>query len=408
LTLPDHANAHQPEGGQGQVDATGKKHATSETETQEQALEWERRLSAGDWRGAAQPAEVVVQPAGDVVTAAAVRAQAQALACFAESRPLVQPAERETVEGVPDWVDNIGKLVRIMTTKGWWAPEKVLLDGGSYYSMAGARLKARLGLGPADMDTSGHKVQTAMGKVETLPGGLTKEPIPIILNAGTADEVCLFERLAFTESSGYDLLIGTRAAYPYGLSVDRWAEKAVYRVDRRTGGEQVGRLPMKIHQEKPGAWVTVVKRGQRAARGAQAPQACCLTSGKEGPGGTQERGRFEPRVSVPARHQGEKGEKGGKRADGRRSGRWPRGPWLDTAAEAERAVADALLTPRRKAEKYPNRPAPAGGVRAAGSRPGAAAAARLAATGFGAVCWSGVGNSGPGKVGVPGKRGDSL
>jgi hypothetical protein len=99
-----------------------------------------------------------------------------------------------------------------------------------------------------------------------------------VLNAGTPDEVCLFERLAFTESLGYDLLIETRAAYPCGLSVDRWAEKAVYRVDWRNGGEQVGRLPMKLHQEKPGAWVTVVRKGRRAARGEEAAPACCRTS----------------------------------------------------------------------------------------------------------------------------------
>jgi hypothetical protein len=182
------------------------------------------------------------------------------------------------MEGVPDWMDNSSKVVRIMTTKGWWAPEKVLLDGGSYYSMAGTKLKARLGMGPADMDTSAHKVQTAMRKVETLPGGLTKEQFPIILNAGTPDEVCLFDRLAFTESSGYDLLIGTRAAYPCGLSVDRWAEQAVYRVDWRTKGERVGRLPMKIHQDKPESWVKVVWRGRKVTPNTEPAPACCLTS----------------------------------------------------------------------------------------------------------------------------------
>jgi hypothetical protein len=158
-----------------QGEGKGKGHAAPEPEVQERALGWEKKLGAGTWRGAEQLAEVVVQPAGDVVAAAAIRAQAQALACFAESRPLIQPNERENVEGVPDWVDNTGHVVRSMTVKGWWAPEKVLLDGGSYYSMVGARLKARLGLGRADMDTTGHRVQTALGKVETLPGGLTKD-----------------------------------------------------------------------------------------------------------------------------------------------------------------------------------------------------------------------------------------
>jgi hypothetical protein len=85
-----------------QGEGKGKGHAAPEPEVQERALGWEKKLGAGTWRGAEQLAEVVVQPAGDVVAAAAIRAQAQALACFAESRPLIQPNERENVEGVPD------------------------------------------------------------------------------------------------------------------------------------------------------------------------------------------------------------------------------------------------------------------------------------------------------------------
>jgi hypothetical protein len=63
------------------------------------------------------------------------------------------------------------------------------------------------------MDEGGHKGHRATGKVEALPGGLTKELVPIILNKGEPSEVPLYERLAFTESKGYDLLLGTRAAY---------------------------------------------------------------------------------------------------------------------------------------------------------------------------------------------------
>lgn len=53
-----------------------------------------------------------------------------------------------------------------------------------------------------------------------------------------------------------------------GLSVDRWAEKGVYRVDWQAGGEQVGTLPMKLHQPKLEKWVTVVRRkGKGVLRG---------------------------------------------------------------------------------------------------------------------------------------------
>ncbi|GAQ93292.1 hypothetical protein KFL_014220010, partial [Klebsormidium nitens] len=263
-----------------------------------QVLAWEKKLSTGAWRGAAQLAEVVVTPKEDVVVAAATRAQA--MACFAEGRPLVSPSEREHVEGVPDWVDNATKVVKVMTTKGWWAPDRVLLDGGSFYSMAGARLKARLGLTEADMDTGGHRVQTAMGKVEVLPGGLTKEPVPIVLNPGTAEELCLLEKLAFTGSTGYDLLIGTRAAYPAGLSVDRWTEEGVYRVNWRTEGDKEGGVTR--------------SEGEGAAKETLSPV---------------------------------------ERVGRRLATRWPRGPQIDIAAEAKRAVSAAVGTQRRKPGKPP-------------------------------------------------------
>jgi hypothetical protein len=266
-------------GGQvAQTDSKGKAKDSAMPTAAEQGvtLDWERRLSAGTWRGSRELAPGVVQPRLDPVMEAAARAQA--MACFAEGRPLVSPTERGTVEGVPGWIDNSGKVVKVMTATGWWAPEKVLLDGGSYYSMAGARLTTRLGLTDADLDSTEHKVQTAIGKVETLKGGLTTQAVPVVLNAGTGDEVCLLEQLAPTGSTGYDLLIGTQAAYPCGLSVDRWTEQGVYRVDWQTNGVQVGKLPMKLHQPKEGKWVTVVKRrGWGVARGGQPAPACCLT-----------------------------------------------------------------------------------------------------------------------------------
>lgn len=74
--------------------------------------------------------------------AAAARAHTHALACFADGRPLVSAAEREGLEGVPDWVDNTHKVVQVVAPRGLVAPTRVLIDGGSFYSMAGAALKA--------------------------------------------------------------------------------------------------------------------------------------------------------------------------------------------------------------------------------------------------------------------------
>lgn len=241
------------------------------------AFGWEKRLSAGAWRGAAELAPVTLQPGASSVLEAA-HAHTHALACFADGRPLVSAAEREGLEGVPDWVDNTARVVQVVSPHGLVAPGRVLLDGGSFYSMAGASLRAKLGLTEADMDAGGHKVHTATGRIEELPGGLTKEPVPIVLNKGAPSEVTLYERLAFTDSKGYDLLIGTRASYPCGLSVDRWAERAVYRADWRGKGEVVGHLPMKLHQAKQAGWTQVGTRGQRRPqRHAKVALACCLT-----------------------------------------------------------------------------------------------------------------------------------
>jgi hypothetical protein len=90
----------------------GKAKVSSSTPTAKEqgaVLVWEKMLSKGAWSGAEELAEVVVQPSGNMVMAAATRAQA--LTCFAEGRPLVSPSKRTRVEGVPDWVDNSAKVV---------------------------------------------------------------------------------------------------------------------------------------------------------------------------------------------------------------------------------------------------------------------------------------------------------
>ncbi|GAQ92585.1 hypothetical protein KFL_010620020 [Klebsormidium nitens] len=181
-----------------------------------------------------------------------------ALAAFAEALPKVPPTERSRWVGTPDWVENRDGAVKVMTVAGLKAPLRVLIDGGSFYSMAGARLAPQLGL-PVESNGVLCKVQTALGKVEPLGKGFTRDPVPIVLNAGTPAELTLYEHLAVTESTGYDLLIETRAAYPIGLSIDRWSERGTYRVDWRSRGEHVASIPMRLRQPV----------GQRAVRGSE-------------------------------------------------------------------------------------------------------------------------------------------
>jgi hypothetical protein len=215
----------------------------------EAGLAWECKLAKKAWRGASQVASVTLQAhqLKQTKMVKAAVAHTQAMACFADGRPLVSPSQRSQVDGSPERADNTKKAVQVMTAKGLVAPQWVLLIGGSFYSMVGAKLKAQLGLSEGDMDAGGHRVHTATGKIEMLQGGLTKRPVPIVLNAGTPEELTLYEKLAVTDSKGYDLLVGTKAAYPSGLSVVHWAEQALYRADWNGAGAVVGRLPMRLH-----------------------------------------------------------------------------------------------------------------------------------------------------------------
>jgi hypothetical protein len=236
----------------------------------EAGLDWENKLAKKAWRGASQVAAVTLQAhqLEQTKLIKAAVAHTQAMACFADGRPLVSPSQRSQVDGSPDWMDNTKKAVQVVTAKGLVAPQRVLLDGGSFYSMVGAKLKAQFGLSEGDMDAGGHRVHTTTGKIELLQGGLTKRPVPIVLNAGTPEELTLYEKLAVTDSTGYDLLVGTRAAYPSGLSVDRWAEQALYWVDWNGAGAVVGRQPVRLHQTRD---------GKGRGRIAGAALACCLT-----------------------------------------------------------------------------------------------------------------------------------
>ena len=71
-----------------------------------------------------------------------------------------------------DWVDNATPVVEVHAKHVEVAPSRVLLDGGSFYTLVGARLGARLGLTVADQEPGVKGVATATGRVENL--GFTK------------------------------------------------------------------------------------------------------------------------------------------------------------------------------------------------------------------------------------------
>lgn len=141
--------------------------------------------------------------------------------------------------------------------------------------------------------------------------------------------------MAVTNAEGYDLLVGTRVAYPPGLSVDRWKEQATYRADWDRGGTQVGVLPMRMRQGKCGL-------GSEQQTVPEVALACCLTASQPGEGAGE-----GPAPSLTRAERGLAKADRVRRAEARR---WPRGPQLNIGREAERAVMTAASIPRRRAE----------------------------------------------------------
>jgi hypothetical protein len=131
----------------------------------------------------------------------------------------------------------------------------------------------------------------------------------------------------------------------------------VYRVDWRTGGEQIGKLPMKLHQPigplgpsptSGSQWSDGRAGGEcgaaRSARHAASPSEPRRRAGDNKVGSSSP----PPRQAKQLPNREGAAQKGNNRR-----GRWPRGPQLDVAADAERAVVAAVLGRRPKAERHP-------------------------------------------------------
>jgi len=50
-----------------------------------------------------------------------------------------------------------------------------------------------------------------------------------------------------TNATNYDVLIGQKALFPLGFTIDNWFEHAYYRVDWETDGHHLGYIPLHLH-----------------------------------------------------------------------------------------------------------------------------------------------------------------
>jgi hypothetical protein len=71
--------------------------------------------------------------------------------------------------------------------------------------------------------------------------------IALNFNEGTDQELCLQVKWLVTNATSYNVLIGQKALFPPGFTIDNWFKHAYYRVDWETNGHHLGYIPLDLH-----------------------------------------------------------------------------------------------------------------------------------------------------------------
>jgi hypothetical protein len=74
------------------------------------------------------------------------------------------------------------------------------------------------------------QIHTTSGSVEEVLGE-SLDFIALNFNEGTDQELCMPVGCLVTNAISYDVLIGQKALFPPGFTIDNWFKHAYYRVD---------------------------------------------------------------------------------------------------------------------------------------------------------------------------------
>jgi hypothetical protein len=113
---------------------------------------------------------------------------------------------------------------------GGHTPRVVLLDTGAQPVILGVQFAKKMGMLDSKLRKSMWQIWTASRSIEEVLGE-SSDLITHNFNEGTDQELCLQVRCLVTNATSYDVLIGQKALFPPGFTIDNWFEHAYYRVD---------------------------------------------------------------------------------------------------------------------------------------------------------------------------------
>jgi len=145
---------------------------------------------------------------------------------ISHSFPKVVPSERTSIATRVAIVDNTGSTIQM----GGHTPRVVLLDTSAQPLILGVQFAKKMGMLDSKLRKSMWQICTTSGNVKEVLGE-SSDLIALNFNEGTDWELCLHVKCLVTNATSYDVLIGQKALFPPGFTIDNWFEHAYYRMD---------------------------------------------------------------------------------------------------------------------------------------------------------------------------------
>ncbi len=154
----------------------------------------------------------------------------------------VVPSERTSIAIGIAIVDNTELVIQV----GGHTPRVVLVNAGAQQMILGVHFAKKMGMFDSKLWKSMWQIRTSSGSIKEVLGE-SSNFIALTFNEGTYKELCLHVRCLVTNATSYDVLIGQKALFPLGFTIDNWFEHVYYRVDWETNGHHLGYIPLDLH-----------------------------------------------------------------------------------------------------------------------------------------------------------------
>ncbi len=142
------------------------------------------------------------------------------------SFPKVVPSERTSISTGIAIIDNTRSAIQV----GGHTPRVVLFDTGAQLVILGVQFAKKMGMFDSKLRKSMWQIRTASGSIEEVLRE-SSDLITLKFNEGTDQELCLQVRCLVTNATSYDVLIGQKALFPPGFTINNWFKHAYFRVD---------------------------------------------------------------------------------------------------------------------------------------------------------------------------------